>query len=781
MLFKQDENKTRSKHFLLLVYQSFGIVFGDLATSPLYVYRSAFAGRLRHYQSEEAVFGAFSVIFWTLSFFSLFKYAVFMLSVNDNGEGGIFALYSLLCRHGKFSLLPNQQASDEELSTYQHAGYSNRSVPASSFRRLPDRDKKSKLALLILVLMAASMAMTLGVLTPAISVVSSIEGLKVQSNDLNHRIMVALAGVLLLSLFVLQYQGTHKVAFIFSPVVLLWLLSIAALGVYNIMHWNPRIYEALSPIYIYRFFRLTGIDGWISLGGALLCITGSKKEAPCKSIYLFLQVAFCFFVYPCLVLQYMGQAAFLSKNFSAISLSFYASVPDAVFWPVLVIAILATVVVSQAVLSATFSTVKQCHALGCFPRVKIVHKSKWIDRQIYVPEINWILMVLCSAVTLGSQDTTRIGNAYGIASMTLIFITTSLISLSIYFVWHKGLALALSFFILFGTIELTFLFSSYIRILQGGWVPLLLSSIFLFTMFVWHYGSRKKYLYDQNHKLPMKWILTLGSDLGIVRVPGIGLIYTHLANGVPATFSHFLTNLPAFYQIIVFVCDKTVPVPFVPQKERYLVGRIGPKSYRMYRCIVQNGYKDVNENENEYDFENALIMSIAEFIQLEAEGGGSGTPDGGSIGGRLAVVKSSENFGKRFGISKSNGFEGTSSSSLNITSSKSATLVKLKMMYDEQESPEVKFKTRVQLTLVDTRYKDSFVKEEVMRLMEAKKFGVAYVIGHSNSKAKWNSPFLKRFLINIVYSFLRKNCRAPSIALSIPQTSLIEVGMNYTL
>ncbi|CAI0414734.1 unnamed protein product, partial [Linum tenue] len=713
LLFKQDENKTRSKHFLLLVYQSFGIVFGDLATSPLYVYRSAFAGRLRHYQSEEAVFGAFSVIFWTLSFFSLFKYAVFMLSVNDNGEGGIFALYSLLCRHGKFSLLPNQQASDEELSTYQHAGYSNRSVPASSFRRLPDRDKKSKLALLILVLMAASMAMTLGVLTPAISVVSSIEGLKVQSNDLNHRIMVALAGVLLLSLFVLQYQGTHKVAFIFSPVVLLWLLSIAALGVYNIMHWNPRIYEALSPIYIYRFFRLTGIDGWISLGGALLCITGidilftEVGQFSASSI----RVAFCFFVYPCLVLQYMGQAAFLSKNFSAISLSFYASVP----------------------------------------------------------------------VTLGSQDTTRIGNAYGIASMTLIFITTSLISLSIYFVWHKGLALALSFFILFGTIELTFLFSSYIRILQGGWVPLLLSSIFLFTMFVWHYGSRKKYLYDQNHKLPMKWILTLGSDLGIVRVPGIGLIYTHLANGVPATFSHFLTNLPAFYQIIVFVCDKTVPVPFVPQKERYLVGRIGPKSYRMYRCIVQNGYKDVNENENEYDFENALIMSIAEFIQLEAEGGGSGTPDGGSIGGRLAVVKSSENFGKRFGISKSNGFEGTSSSSLNITSSKSATLVKLKMMYDEQESPEVKFKTRVQLTLVDTRYKDSFVKEEVMRLMEAKKFGVAYVIGHSNSKAKWNSPFLKRFLINIVYSFLRKNCRAPSIALSIPQTSLIEVGMNYTL
>ncbi|CAN1300432.1 Potassium transporter 3 [Linum perenne] len=761
-----DEDKARSKHFLLLVYQSIGIVFGDLATSPLYVYRSAFAGRLRNYRTEEAVFGAFSVIFWTLSFFSLFKYAVFMLSVNDNGEGGIFALYSLLCRHGKFSLLPNQQASDEELSTYQHAGYSNKSVPASSFKRITDKDKKSKLALLVLVLMGASMAMTLGVLTPAISGFIFLRLAQNTDTFIYAGMMVVLAGILLVSLFVLQYQGTHKVAFIFSPVMLLWLLSSAALGVYNIILWNPRIYKALSPIYIYKFFRLTGIDGWISLGGALLCITGNMQfhYSPCDRAYCFLQVAYCCVVFPCLVLQYMGQAAFLSKNFSGISLSFYASVPgitlvwpyaEQFFWPVLVIAILATVVVSQAVLCATFTTVKQCHALGCFPRVKIVHKTKWIDRQIYIPEINWILMILCSAVTLGSQDTTRIGNAYGIASMTLVFITTCLMSLAIYFVWHKGLMLAILFFLFFGTIEIIFLFSSYVRILQGGWVPLVLSAVFLFTMFVWHYGSRKKYLYDQHHKLPMKWILTLGSDLGIVRIPGIGLIYTHLANGVPATFSHFLTNLPAFYQVIVFVCNKTVPVPFVPQKERYLVGRIGPKSYRMYRCIVQNGYKDVNDNEIEDDFENALIMSIAEFIQLEAEG-------------------------KRFGISQSNGIE-DSSRSLNITSSKSATLQKLKSMYDEQEAPRLTFRRRIQLKLLDTSYKDSFVKDEVMRLMDAKNFGVAYVIGHSNSKAKWNSPFLKRFLINIVYSFLRKNCRAPSVTLSIPQTSLIEVGMNYSL
>lgn len=272
----------------------------------------------------------------------------------------------------------------------------------------------------------------------------------------------------------------------------------------------------------------------------------------------------------------------------------------------------------------------------------------------------------------------------------------------------------------------------------------------------------------------MKWILTLGPGLGIVRVPGIGLIYTELASGVPATFTHFLTNLPAFYQVVVFVCVKTVPVPYVPPKERYLIGRIGPKSYRMYRCIVRNGYKDVHSNED--DLENDLVMSLAEFIQLEAEGFGI---QDGSVDGWLAVVRTSDKFGKRLVMSVSDG-SSSSSPSVTLNSSKSPALQKLQLMY-EQESPEVNLRPRFHFKLTDARYKDSRIKDELLEIVEAKYAGVSYIIGHSHIKAKWNAPFLRRFLINVVYSFLRKNCRGPAVVLNIPHICLIEVGMNYHL
>jgi len=366
----------------------------------------------------------------------------------------------------------------------------------------------------------------------------------------------------------------------------------------------------------------------------------------------------------------------------------------------------------------------------------------------------------------------------GIACITGIFVTTCLTSMIIDFVWHKNLLVALLYFSFFGIIEIIFVSSSCMRIPKGGWVPLVLSAVFMSVMYVWHYGSRKKYLYDLHNKASMKWILTLGSDLGIVRIPGIGLVYTELASGVPAMFSQFITDLPTFYQVVVFICVKTVPIPYVSQKERYLIGRIGPKPYKMYRCIVRYGYKDVHENDD-YDFENAIVMSVAEFIQLEAEGGG--TLDG-SVDGRLAVVRSSENFGKRFMMSESDGNKESSSWSYPASgsSSRSAALQKLKSMY-ELESPEFCNRRRIQLKLLDTTYKDSRVKEELLELLEAKDAGVAYVIGHSHIKAKWNATFWKRLLINVFLSFLRKNCRSPSVGLNIPHISLIEVGMNYYL
>ncbi|KAJ4711981.1 Potassium transporter [Melia azedarach] len=773
------ENKRTYKQVLLLAYQSFGIVFGDLSISPLYVYRSTFSGRLDRDQSEDVIFGAFSLIFWTLTLHSLFKYVIIMLNADDNGEGGIFALYALLCRHAKISLLPNHQAADEDLTAYHDPGHSSRNVPSSPFKVFIERHKKTKTGLLLIVLLGTALVFSAGVLTPAISVLSSIDGLKVQLQNKHSSMAVVIACLVLIGHFVLQHRGTYRVAFMFAPIVIVWLLSIAAIGMYNIVKWNPRVYQALSPYYIYKFFKNTGKDGWTSLAGVLLCITGT--EAMFADLGQFtagsIRLAFCCVIFPCLVLQYMGQAAFLSKKFSAVPLSFYASIPDPLFWPVLVLSTLAAIVASQAAISATFATVKQCYTLGCFPRVKVVYKSRWMHGQVYIPEINWVLMILSLAVTMGFRDTNRIANAYGMTYMALTIVTTWLTSLVINFVWNQSLIFALLFILFFGSIEIIYLLSACMKIPKGGWVALMFTGVFLLIMYVWHYGSRKRYLFDLHNKVSMKWILAQGPSLGIVRVPGIGLIFTELANGVPPTFTQFLTNLPAFYQVVVFICVKTVPVPFVPHKERYLIGRIGPKSYRMYRCIVRNGYKDVPNNGD--DFENDIVMSIAEFIQLEAEGF---TNVDASVDGWLAVVRTSEKFGKRLTMSESDGKEECSSSNPPLTgsSSKSHALQKLQSMY-EQESPELSYRPRVQFKLLDTKYKDRRVKEELLELLEAKCAGVSYIIGHNRIKAKWNAPFWKRFVINVAYSFLRKNCRSPAVVLNIPHICLIEVGMNYNL
>ncbi|OVA01871.1 potassium transporter [Macleaya cordata] len=485
------------------------------------------------------------------------------------------------------------------------------------------------------------------------------------------------------------------------------------------------------------------------------------------------RIAFSCIVYPCLVLQYMGQAAFITKNFSKISISFYASIPEPVFWPVFVVATLAAIVASQAVISATFSIVMQCHALGCFPRIKVVHTSRWIYGRIYIPEINWILMLLCLAITIGFQDTTLIGNAYGIACMTVMFVTTWLMSLIIIFVWDKNILFALVFLLFFGSIEALYLSSTYIKVPQGGWVPIVLSTVFMAVMYVWHYGTRRKYLFDLQNKVSMKWILTLGPSLGIVRVPGIGLIYTELVTGVPAIFSHFVTNLPAFHQVLVFVCAKSVPVPYVPPNERYLIGRIGPKAYRMYRCIVRYGYKEIQKDDE--DFENNLVMSIAEFIQLESEG--LNTYEG-SVDGRMAVVRNSERYGSYLVMSEPSTISEDNEETSPVRSSKSPTLQNLQTLY-EQESPGLGQRRRVRFSVPNADHLDAEVKEELLELAEAKHAGIAYIMGHSYIKARRNSSFAKKFVIDVAYSFLRKNCRRPAVALNIPHISMIEVGMIY--
>eukprot|EP00249_Psilotum_nudum_P017841 c26519_g1_i2 orf=650-2047(+) len=396
---------------LRFAFQSLGVVYGDLGTSPLYVFHNTFPDGI---DGKDDLLGVLSLIIYSLTLIPLIKYTFIVMRANDNGEGGTFALYSLICRHAKVNMIPNQHPTDQQLTTYSCKTLDSKSWAGKTKMWLEANTYHQNL-LVILVLIGTSMVIGDGILTPAISVLSSVGGIKVNHPHISNDWVVAIASVILVGLFTLQRFGTDKVSWVFAPTVLIWFLTIGCIGVYNIVKHDPSVFRAFSPYCIFRYFINTKKKGWASLGGVVLSITGT--EALYADLGHFsassVQVAFTFLVFPCLLATYMGQAAYLMKHHNQVYAAFYKSIPDSVYWPVFIVATIAAVIGSQATISATFSVIKQAVALGCFPRVKIVHTSKKISGQVYIPEINWILMVLCLVITAGFRKTVQIGNAYG--------------------------------------------------------------------------------------------------------------------------------------------------------------------------------------------------------------------------------------------------------------------------------------------------------------------------------------------------------------------------------
>ncbi|GAB4839825.1 Potassium transporter 6 [Ancistrocladus abbreviatus] len=769
-VYQNHVKKESWKRVLILAYQSLGVVYGDLSTSPLYVYKSAFAEDIQHSESNEEIYGVLSFVFWTLTLIPLLKYVFIVLKADDNGEGGTFALYSLLCRHARVNSLPNCQLADEELSEYKKDAITN-PTPSSFGSRLKSTLEKHRVLqkfLLVLALIGTCMVIGDGILTPAISVFSAVSGLGLSMSKEHHKcVEVPVACLILIGLFALQHFGTHRVGFLFAPIVITWLFCISTIGLYNIIHWNPHVYQALSPYYMFKFLKKTQRGGWMSLGGILLCITGSEAMFADLGHFsqLSIKIAFTFVVYPSLILAYMGQAAYLSQHHvlpSDYRIGFYVSVPEKLRWPVLGIAILAAVVGSQAIITGTFSIIKQCQALGCFPRVKIVHTSSKMHGQIYIPEINWILMCLCLAVTVGFRDTKRMGNASGLAVITVMLVTTCLMSLVIVLCWHRSVFLAIAFVFFFGTIEALYFSASLIKFLEGAWVPIALAFIFSTIMYIWHYGTLKKYEFDVQNKVSINWLLSLGPSFGIVRVRGIGLIHTELVSGIPAMFSHFVANLPAFHQVLVFLCIKSVPVPHVKPEERFLVGHIGPKEYRLYRCIVRYGYRDFHKDDME--FEKDLVCSIAEFIRAESAKINGIKDDFEKENEKMTVVGSPS--------THTDGIQMCEDNMADVDLPGTSELKEIR-------SPVIQPRKRVRFVLPESPKIEDSARGELQDLSDAREAGIAYILGHAHMRAKQGSNLLKKLVINVGYDFLRRNCRAPSYPLSVPHASTLEVGMIY--
>lgn len=377
--------------------------------------------------------------------------------------------------------------------------------------------------------------------------------------------------------------------------------------------------------------------------------------------------------------------------------------------------------------------------------------------------------------------------------MAVMLVTTCLTSLVIILCWHKPPIVALSFLLFFGSIELLYFSASLTKFTEGAWLPILLALFLMTIMLVWHYATVKKYEYDLHNKVSLEWLLALGPSLGITRVPGIGVVFTDLTSGIPANFSRFVTNLPAFHRVLVFVCVKSVPVPHVPPAERYLVGRVGPAAHRSYRCIMRYGYRDVHQDVD--SFESELVDWLAEFIRYDWNRAHERTSSWGEDDGLHSNASSSECrltvIGMAAALSSMPLYEldGTlepASVSVGIPSTGSSGVA------DAVEMESINIRQRRVRFAVDNENAsennarpemddDSPMRGELGDLAEAQQAGTAFILGHSHVRAKQGSSILKRLAINIGYNFLRRNCRGTDVVLRVPPASLLEVGMVYVV
>ncbi|KAI3460823.1 hypothetical protein Pfo_017486 [Paulownia fortunei] len=597
-----------------LAFQSIGVVYGDIGTSPLYVYASTFTSGIKH---NDDIIGVLSMIFYTLTLIPLIKYVFIVLRANDNGDGGTFALYSLICRYAKVGLIPSQEVEDQNVSTFHLELPGNRLQRASKIKSKLENSNFAKYFLLFATMLGTSMVIGDGVLTPCISVLSAVGGIKEVKSSMTEDGIVWISVAILVFLFMVQRFGTDKVGYSFAPIICVWFSFIAGIGVYNFIKYDLSVVKAINPKYIVDYFKRNKDQAWISLGGVVLSITGT--EALFADVGHFsvrsIQISMCSVTYPALILAYTGQASFLRKNNLSVLDTFYKSIPGPMYWPMFVVAVLASIIASQAMISGTFSIIQQSLSLGCFPRVKIVHTSKKYAGQVYIPEINYLLMLACVFVTLGFRTTAKIGNAYGIAVVFVMTLTSAFLVLIMIMIWKTHILLVISYVLIIGTIELIYLSSVLYKFDQGGYLPLAFALFLMTIMYVWNDVYRKKYYFELDHKISPEKVKEIVQDTNSQRLPGLAIFYSELVHGIPPIFQHYVANVPALHSVLVFVSFKSLPISKVPIEERFLFRRVQPKELQVFRCVVRYGYTDVR-NEQE-PFENLLVERLKEFIREE--------------------------------------------------------------------------------------------------------------------------------------------------------------------
>ena len=538
-----NQSHTRHKGAIsTLILAAIGVVFGDIGTSPLYALKECFSAEHGIPFSLEAVYGVISMVFWAFTIVVSLKYVLFVMRANNHGEGGTLALMALTLRTAK---------------------------------------PGSKRAMLIIMMGVFGTCMYYGdaIITPAISVLSAVEGLGVISSDLD-RFVIPVTILILVLLFLLQKTGSAVVGRLFGPVMLGWFLILGAMGIYQLLG-NPQILIAINPMYAIRFMLEHALQGFIVLGAVFLVLTGAEALYADMGHFGIKPIRLGWFlvVLPCLLLNYFGQGAMLLNNPEAVKNPFYSMVPEGLVFPLIIFATMATVIASQAVISGAFSITSQAILLGFLPRMKIRHTSDNEVGQIYIPLVNWILFVFVIAVVLAFKSSNNLAAAYGIAVTTTMIIDTFLaaVVMRILWKWHPLLVtLVIGAFLL---VDFAFLSANLLKILEGGWFPLTLGAVCFVLLMTWYKG--RKILRDRSTANGIK-LEGFMSSLMINpphRVEGTAVFLSAHVDYLPVSFLHNLKHNHVLHERVFFLKVSIWDVPRVSDKERITLKDLGNNIY----------------------------------------------------------------------------------------------------------------------------------------------------------------------------------------------------------
>ncbi|KUI57809.1 Putative potassium transporter 12 [Cytospora mali] len=775
----------RGKTLLWLSYQSIGAIYGDVGTSPLYVYSSTFTKAPNY----DAVVQVLSLVLWSLTIMVTLKYVLIVLRADNEGEGGTFSCYSLLTRYANIT----ERDPREQQLVHMERHLTGNLRPAN--RGIRDALEKSKFfrgLLKTIGVLAVSMVLSDGVLTPAQSVLGAVQGLEVVKPDISSSTIVGTSCGIIILLFFIQPLGLSRLASCFAPIVMLWLGFNGGFGIYNLVKFDYTVLKAFNPYYAFQFFIHNKTEGWKMLGGVLLAFTG--VEALFADLGAFsmraIQLSWLCYTYPCLLLAYIGQAAYISVNPEAYSNPFYNSVPPGMLYPSLVVAVLAAIVASQAIITATFQLISQIMKLSYCPQVKVVHTSKTFHGQLYVPFLNWLLMCGTILVTAVYSNTTRLGNAYGVCVMFVTFFDTCMVTLVALIVWRVRPYLVVLPWLFFACVDGLYLSSALNKVPDGAWFTLTISGILTSLFLLWRFGKESQWKAEAEDRFRLNSLVTKGED-GRLRltarwggdqlsqVRGLGIFFDKTGVMTPSVFTQFASKFCATMDVSVFFHLHPVESPTVPDDERYSVSKFTTIP-GCYRLVVKHGFMDEVISPDLaaliYEKVRAFVIRQAgergEAMRREDDASDTGshaTQRSGieNVEGSLAVSETAT-AAATLEISSANSTSADVRTGGNTTTTTTATSITTTAATTGPRERHISEKQPVEL-------RDEAVAAELARLDRAYAAKIMYVVGKEQMKIRDQTPMFRKVVLG-TFLWIRDNTRAKVANLRLAMERVVEVG-----